>query len=113
MSKTTTVTAILEHKEEKVNGTFTTVKLTLVDGLQKDVVDCHPAKAEKVNVGDSVVVVWVSKYREYQDKVYETKQVAHIETITASSESDLYVLKMPTINGEDDHSSIASDDIPF
>ena len=107
MSKTTTVTATIEHKEEKMSGKFPTVKLTLVDGLQKDVVDCYPTKAEKINVGDFVVAVWTSKYRKYDDKVYETKQVAHIETITASSKE---------INPEtqqDDHSSIASDDIPF
>ena len=113
MSKTITVTATIEHKEEKINGTFTTIKLTLVDGLQKDIVDCHPSKAEKVNVGDFIGAVWVSKYREYQDKVYETKQVVYIETITASSESGLHVVKMPTINGGKDHSSIVSDDIPF
>jgi len=107
MSKTTTVTATIEHKEEKVNGTFTTVKLTLVDGLQKDIVDCYPTKAEKVNVGDSVVAVWTSKYRKYDDKVYETKQVAHIETITASSE------EIKPEATQEDHSSIASDDIPF
>jgi hypothetical protein len=107
MSKTTTVTATIEHKEEKMNGKFSTIKLTLVDGLQKDIVDCYPAKAEKVNVGDSVVAVWTSKYKEYQDKVYETKQVAHIEIITASSQE---MKPEPTHDG---HSSITSDDIPF
>ena len=107
MSKTTTVTATIEHKEEKMNGKFPTVKLTLVDGLQKDVVDCYPAKAEKVNVGDFVVATWVHKYTGTEDKKYENKQVAHIETITASSEQ----IKPET--QQDDHSSIASDDIPF
>jgi len=107
MSKTTTVTATIEHKEERINGTFTTIKLTLINGLQKDVVDCHPTKAEKVNVGDGVVAVWVSKYREYQDKVYETKQIVHIETINSSTP------EIKPKNTHDDHSSIASDDIPF
>ena len=107
MSKTTTVTATIEHKEEKMNGKYPTIKLTLVDGLQKDIVDCYPTKAEKVNVGDLVVATWVHKYTGTEDKKYETKQVAHIETRTASSEA---IKSEPT---HDDHSSIASDDIPF
>jgi hypothetical protein len=107
MSKTTTVTATIEHKEEKMSGKFPTVKLTLVNGLQKDVVDCYPTKAEKVNVGDFVVATWTHKYTGTEDKKYENKQVAHIEIITASSQE---MKPEPTHDG---HSNIASYDIPF
>ena len=49
--------------------------------MQKENVDCHPTRADKINVGDFVEVVCNSNWREYKDNVYHTMQVTSIKKI--------------------------------
>lgn len=108
MSKTTIIIATITNKEEQTRGEFTTVKITLENGLQKDVVECHPSKAEKVNVGDFVEAICSSKYGEYKDGVWHKMQVATIQEIKLKERAN------DVNNG--DHAqtgNISSDDIPF
>jgi hypothetical protein len=106
MSKTTIIIATITNKEEQTRGEFTTVKITLENGLQKDIVECHPSKAEKVNVGDFVEAICSSKYGEYKDNVWHKMQVGTIQEVKLTAIKEV-------ANDHAQTGNISSDDIPF